>query len=733
MGIYDHSLLKPGDVFGDYTVVRLLGMGGMGAVYLLRSPGDNLYAAKIMYPDAAKQHDFRRRFVREAEFAMKLRHENLVSVYDVGEDPDTGLCYILMEYVSGGSLADRLEQSGSISVKDSVAVAICVAKALAAAHGYGLVHRDVKPDNILFTADGVPKLADLGVAKFEDRNTTVTTTGMVIGTPAYMAPEQMIDPRNVDARADIYSLGLVLYEMLTGKRPNEGSSVVELLAKAIKGEPLPDVRTMRPEISASIAQSLSFMCAPKPEDRPQTSLETVQLLQDATTDKFVLPEKPPREDRKSKKRRVSAMTMTTWLLVLSGLVSIGLCGRIAWRRHEADRRGRQMQIDALKMQVMAEKLETEKARLAAEQAKKDLEKKLLDAEQANREIETRLLVAEKEAADAKRVAEEKEKAWIAADKVRKEAEEKHLAEAAARNTETASRSEPIVAKEGDALRQKCQLEKLYMVVDLTKAGKKAVSYLDEAPKDGWGDEYRTKKMVFRRIEPGSFEYMPDKSITITKPFYIGIFEVTQKQYEKTMNSNPSQFKGDMRPVDGLSYIGIRGTRKGLNWPADSRTDGDSYLGKLRRNIGLEFELPTEAQWEYACRAGTKGDFNVDGVSVEELGKCVDNGGRKDQHVKVGSFLPNAWGLYDMHGNVWEWCADRGQDGDGVRSLPWAAGAKETDVDPKGPATGESRILRGGSWDTSSRVCRSSARFSGNASLRWSVFGVRLVCPADAAN
>ena len=314
----DRSLLEPGDMFGDYTVVRLLGTGGMGAVYLLRAPGDELYAAKIMFPEAAKQHGFRKRFAREAEFAMKLHHENIVSVYDVGEDPETGFCYIIMEYVPGGSLADRMEKTGPMPVKEALSLAMRIAVALEAAHSNGLVHRDVKPDNILFTASGTPKLADLGVAKFDDRKTNVTTTGMVVGTPAYMAPEQMMDSRNVDARADIYSLGLVLFEMLTGKRPNEGSTAVELIAKAIKGEPLPDVRTMRPEISAAVAYVLSLMCAPKPEDRPQTSLAVAQLLQKAATGKLVLPRKTPlssivktiKSNAKRKRMAVIALAVT---------------------------------------------------------------------------------------------------------------------------------------------------------------------------------------------------------------------------------------------------------------------------------------------------------------------------------------------------------------------------------------------------------------------------------------
>ncbi len=271
---------------------------------------------------------------------------------------------------------------------------------------------------------------------------------------------------------------------------------------------------------------------------------------------------------------------------------------------------------------------------------------------------------------------------------------------------------------------------LYMIVDLTKTGKRAVTYLDEAPKGGWCDEFKTKKIALRKIAPGSFEYLPGKSFKITKPFYIGIFEVTQKQYEMVMKENPSEFKGDMRPVEKVSYSNIRGGGKGLNWPKDNEVDDDSYLGKLRKRIRLDFDLPTEVQWEYACRAGTKGNFNVDGVEVVKLGKCKDNGGQKDKHVKVGSFLPNAWGLYDMHGNVWEWCLDRGPDG--YVWMSRTADAKETDTDPKGPAVGSSRLHRGGGWYDSSFAfgCRSGRRPCIPAGVGNSLIGFRLVCPAE---
>ena len=138
---HDTSPLKPGDHFGDYTVERVLGKGNMGTVYLMRSPEGEPFAVKIMHRKMVS-HDLRVRFVREAEFAMKIHHNNLVSVYDVGEDPDTGLCYIIMEYVPGGTLADRIKAQGKIPIGEAISITANVAAALDVAHKNGLVHRD---------------------------------------------------------------------------------------------------------------------------------------------------------------------------------------------------------------------------------------------------------------------------------------------------------------------------------------------------------------------------------------------------------------------------------------------------------------------------------------------------------------------------------------------------------------------------------------------------------------
>lgn len=288
----EFDYFSPGDRFGDYVIVKLLGKGGMGAVYLAKSPDSGkLYAIKVMVPpDGPQRHEWRQRFVQEAEFAMRIRHPNLISVYDVGEDPATEYCYIIMDYVPGGSLSDRIKAQGKLDIRTAIDITIKIASALDVVHKAGIVHRDVKPDNIMFDADGSPKLSDLGIAKVSGRDddTNVTKTGMMLGTPAYMSPEQMMNSHEVDARADIYSLGMVLYEMLTGRRPNDTSTIVQLLAKAIQGEELPDVRTVRPEVSVAVSYVLSKMVAVKPEERPASAVEVARLLYDAATGKLLV-------------------------------------------------------------------------------------------------------------------------------------------------------------------------------------------------------------------------------------------------------------------------------------------------------------------------------------------------------------------------------------------------------------------------------------------------------------
>ena len=313
------SLLTPGGKFGDFDVVRELGRGGMGAVYLVRDPetGEE-YAAKVMLESPSFRDDLKRRFIREAETAMKIIHPNLVRVYDVGRDPETGYAYMIMDFIGGGDLHDelgrRLIERHPYSVKDALAVLRPILGALSAAWAAGVVHRDIKPDNILFDREGTPYLGDLGVAKLaEDKTLTrLTMSNVVVGTPAYMAPEQMLDSHEVDVRADLYSLGVVFWEMLAGECPNAGLSTSALMARALSGTRLRDIRTFRPKLPHYVVHFLRRLTDPKPERRFATPDEALAYL-----DEWRL-----REARLLRKILVLIVSVTA--LVIAAILFVGV-------------------------------------------------------------------------------------------------------------------------------------------------------------------------------------------------------------------------------------------------------------------------------------------------------------------------------------------------------------------------------------------------------------------------
>jgi len=265
-----------GKVLGHCTLQRKLGQGGMGAVYLAHHPGLNkAIAIKVLPGDLANNPEFRERFIREARLAARLEHPNVVQVHDVGYE--MGVHYIAMQFIEGKSLDAILKERKKLAVGEALSTTKRVAAALAAAAKLGIVHRDIKPHNILISKDGVVKVADFGLAKDEDANRSISEPGTVMGTPYYMSPEQA-KGLNVDHRSDLYSLGATLYHMLTGKRLFDGGSPVAIVMKqASDEEPVP-ARQLESSIPAPVDSFLTKLLQKDPANRYQTADDAIRAL-----------------------------------------------------------------------------------------------------------------------------------------------------------------------------------------------------------------------------------------------------------------------------------------------------------------------------------------------------------------------------------------------------------------------------------------------------------------------
>ena len=280
--------LQPGDRLDRYVIVKKLGQGGMGSVYLVRHETLGVFrAAKVLSRELyARGGEFRKRFVQEAKLACSISNPNIVNVLDVCDDPEKACCYIIMEYVDGGTVRDVLHEVSRFSEIHAVMIVEAVAEALQAASEQKIVHRDIKPDNIMLTRRGVVKLADLGIAKNTEDNVKLTQTHIMMGTPAYLAPEQAKDAHNVDARADIYSLGATFYEMLTGQIPYPGKNTYDILSK-LASDPVPDPRSIVEGISPQTARLVMKMLAKQPKQRHRNAAE---LLKDIRALNIISPD-----------------------------------------------------------------------------------------------------------------------------------------------------------------------------------------------------------------------------------------------------------------------------------------------------------------------------------------------------------------------------------------------------------------------------------------------------------
>src|SRR5262245_34148953 len=287
--VLEHTLMTPshaGQVLdGKYRLDALLAEGGMGAVYRATHVMlGKTVAIKLIRPEIVASPEIVRRFQREARAATALNHPNIVSVYDLGQTPD-GTLYIAMEYIDGPSLKTLIQSGRPIPLTRSISILRQVASALATAHKHNIVHRDLKPHNIMLATgpDGseLAKLVDFGIAKTFDESTQLTSAGSALGTPYYMSPEQ-IEGRTVDARSDIYALGIILYEMLVGEVPFADQSTPAVLVKQLKERPVRP--SLRNAAVPPALEAIALRCLEKdPELRFQTAADFGAALNEAST------------------------------------------------------------------------------------------------------------------------------------------------------------------------------------------------------------------------------------------------------------------------------------------------------------------------------------------------------------------------------------------------------------------------------------------------------------------
>jgi hypothetical protein len=255
------------DRIGGYAVLGLIGSGAMGRVYLAHDARlDRRVAIKVMNAEKACVPAARQRFIRESQAAASIEHPHVLTIHQVGEDH--GLPFIVMQYLQGSTLAEFRRATGRPTLREVLRIGREIAEGLAAAHRHGLVHRDIKPDNVFLEGeDRAVRIIDFGLARdFSSGPTTVTVEGAIVGTPAYMPPER-IGGDGVDGRSDLFGLGVILYELLSGRLPFDGQSMVAMLASISRGEPRP-LAEAAPDVPAAVAEFVMRLMAHDKQRRP---------------------------------------------------------------------------------------------------------------------------------------------------------------------------------------------------------------------------------------------------------------------------------------------------------------------------------------------------------------------------------------------------------------------------------------------------------------------------------
>jgi predicted Ser/Thr protein kinase len=320
-------------IAGRYELEQKVGSGGMSKVYRAHDRLlERTVALKILHEHYSQDDEYVERFRREARSVAQLTHPNVVTVIDRGEH--NGRQFIVFEYIDGENLKQLVEREGPLPPRQVIELGLQIASALASAHARGVVHRDVKPQNVILTDEGRPKVTDFGIARSSDVE-SVTLTGTVMGTSEYIAPEQARGEL-VDYRSDVYSLGAILYELSTGDVPYPGENPVSVAMRHLH-EPVPSARARRPEIPARLDAAIRKAMAKDPEERFGSMDELIAVLESSLRglgdgqETIVLPAPArPRRGRRAARRVVRSLVLSVLALLLVGAAAVGAFALVGW-------------------------------------------------------------------------------------------------------------------------------------------------------------------------------------------------------------------------------------------------------------------------------------------------------------------------------------------------------------------------------------------------------------------
>jgi serine/threonine-protein kinase len=703
-------------VLGKYVVLDELGKGGMGQVFKAEHRRmKRVVALKVMSPAAMKSPDAVKRFQREVQAAAKLTHPNIVAAFDA--DHAHGVHFLVMECVEGSDLATLVKKTGPLSVERAVECIAQAARGLEHAHAQGVVHRDIKPANLLLDRQGTVKILDMGLARIDESlsgsaatGAGLTQSGSIMGTVDYMSPEQALNTKYADRRADIYSLGCSLHYLVTGRSVFSGETLMEKLL-AHREQPIPSLAAGNLEFPAQLDDVFAKMIAKNPEDRYQTMGDVLRHLQGIASGTPVasasIVEGAAEED----------------VAIREFLAAISPAASATELRTRVEPAASETLVSQASANTQTSLLQSAAGRISRLSGRK----KLIAAGSGLAIIILALIFI------------------LSSDK--KPASEPHT-------TAIAAAREPL----GAQLKESRKKDSPPAAVAPFNGNQAKKLQRDWAAHLGVPvEELNFARMRMRLIPPGEYQMgtsetdveelakkegeavrlppemlqteAPAHPVRITRPFRIAVTEVTVGQFRRFVEDQKYVVEPERSGTGSWSTLN-NSIQPEISWrtPDFSQTDehpvvavtwndAQAFCDWLTIKEGARYRLPTEAEWEFVCRAGTETIWPTEKASsgVGDAAWDIENSG-KATHPVAGK-TPNAFGVFDMQGNAWEWCADY-----------YDAGFyRQSSVDdPVNMTAGGAYVLRGGSFFDMPVMVRAAFRFQRPGSTSVTNFGFRVV-------